>query len=80
MVKSMTMLFVVFFIAISFGGTIPGDVNFDSDINVLDLTIASRIITGRYVATDYQKRVVDMNHDKVVSNDDLELITREVMK
>ena len=65
-------------IVVTIGGTIPGDVNFDGDLNAIDLTIVSRTLTGRYTATDYQKRVADMNHDGVLDQSDLSLMMAEV--
>lgn len=74
------ILIMVLAIAITLGGTIPGDVNFDNKVNVIDLTIVSHYMQGRYRMTDYQKQMADVNFDGVIDTRDLDKIIDHIMR
>ena len=66
-------------IMVTLGGSILGDVNFDYRVNVLDMTIVSRIIQNRYTPTQAQRKAADMNCDGIVSSADLTAIADHMM-
>lgn len=69
----------VIIIALTFGAPIPGDVNLDGKVNVIDITITSRIIQNRYNATPFQLHQADADGNSIIDRADLDLMARRIM-
>lgn len=76
MVKIILFLIII---ALTFGATIPGDVNLNGKFNVIDLTITSHIIQNRYNATPFQLHQADVDGNSIIDKADLDLMARRIM-
>jgi hypothetical protein len=58
---------------------IQGDVNFDGDINILDIVKVVNYILGTYDFTEMQYSLADMNQDGVIDILDLILLANAIL-
>ena len=58
---------------------IQGDVNYDGDLNILDIVKVVNFILGTYDFTDMQYSLADMNIDELIDTLDLILLANAIL-
>jgi len=58
---------------------IQGDVNYDGELNILDIVKVVNFILGTYDFTDMQYSLADMNIDELIDTLDLILLANAIL-